>query len=167
MMALKFVLATFIMTRSLAAPAAEAKPNIIMIVADDWGWANVGFHANEFNGDEVRTPNIDKLAVEQGVILDRYYAPRMCGPSRNAMFSGRNPIHNSYVNSPMGDIPENRETRDDYLGNAFDGTPLGMTIFPEKLREAGYTTAMYGKWDIGQATNLHYPISRGFDKALR
>lgn len=139
----------------------DVLPNIVMVVVDDWGWANVGYHS--LNKDEVKTPNIDALAAE-GIKLDRYYAPRMCGPSRNSMFSGRNSIHNDYINSPMGAVPDS--PRSNLLGKTFGGTPLGMTLFPEKLQDAGYYTAFYGKWDLGQATNLHYPYARGFDDAL-
>ena len=152
----------FLAFHFVSSVTGDVPPNIVMVVVDDWGWANVGYHSE--NPDEVKTPNIDALAAE-GIKLDRYYAPRMCGPGRNSMFSGRNPIHNSYINGPMGTIPNSPES--DLLGNSFDGTPLGMTLFPKKLQDAGYYTAFYGKWDLGQATNLHFPYARGFDGALR
>ena len=78
------------------------KPNIVVILMDDWGWNNWGIHASsQPNHLEVQTPNLDALA-RQGIILDRHYTPRMCGPSRNSFFTGRNSIHNNAANGKMG-----------------------------------------------------------------
>ena len=66
--------------------AADAKPNIIYIVADDLGWKDVGFH-----GSDIRTPNLDKLA-ENGVRLEQFYAQPMCTPTRAGLLTGRYPL---------------------------------------------------------------------------
>ena len=63
------------------------RPNILLILADDLGWSDVGFH-----GSKIQTPNIDKLASE-GVVLDNYYVQPLCTPTRGALMSGRYPIH--------------------------------------------------------------------------
>jgi len=81
---------------SCAAAAAARNatlPHIVMLMVDDFGWANVGFHAKgQPNEGEVITPNMDQLAAE-GIILDRHYAFRFCSPSRSSFLTGRNPIH--------------------------------------------------------------------------
>ena len=61
--------------------------HILLILIDDFGWSDVGFH-----GSKIKTPNIDKLASE-GVILDNYYVQAICSPTRSALLSGRYPIH--------------------------------------------------------------------------
>ena len=75
---------------SSAKPAAD-KPHIVYIMADDWGWANVGYHRNPPTR-EVDTPNIDSL-VKDGLELDQLYVYRFCSPSRSSLMSGRLPIH--------------------------------------------------------------------------
>lgn len=64
-----------------------APSNILLVVIDDFGWSDVGFH-----GAKIQTPNMDKLASE-GVILDNYYVQPICSPTRSALLSGRYPIH--------------------------------------------------------------------------
>ena len=78
-----------------AAPTASStKPNIVFLLADDLGWANVGWHAA---ASQSPTPVLDAL-VTNGVQLDRHYAFKFCSPSRCALQSGRNPIHVNVVN---------------------------------------------------------------------
>ena len=73
---------------ALAAPASAApsKPNVVVLLADDLGWADVGFH-----GSEIRTPNIDRLARE-GTQFDRFYSFPVCSPTRSAFMTGRTPM---------------------------------------------------------------------------
>ena len=66
--------------------AAEERPNIIIILADDLGWADVGYH-----GSDIETPHIDRLAKE-GVKLNRFYATPFCSPTRAALMTGRDPL---------------------------------------------------------------------------
>ena len=78
---------------SSAIAAAAPLPHIVMVVIDDWGWNDVGWHArNQNNSNEIQTPHIDALAAA-GVILDRHYVHQFCSPSRSALHTGRHPIH--------------------------------------------------------------------------
>ena len=67
--------------------------HILLVVVDDFGWSDVGFH-----GSKINTPNMDKLAAE-GVILDNYYVQPICSPTRSALLSGRYPIHTGMLPS--------------------------------------------------------------------
>ena len=66
---------------------AATQPHILLLLIDDLGWSDVGFH-----GSKIRTPNVDKLASE-GVILDNYYVQPYCTPTRGSLMTGRYPIH--------------------------------------------------------------------------
>ena len=69
--------------------------HILLVVVDDFGWSDVGFH-----GSKINTPNMDKLAAE-GVILDNYYVQPICSPTRSALLSGRYPIHTGVLNKAV------------------------------------------------------------------
>ncbi|KAJ1456618.1 alkaline-phosphatase-like protein [Pelagophyceae sp. CCMP2097] len=121
--------------------SVAAQPHIVMVLADDLGYNNVGFHSD---APEVATPHLDVLAAT-GVRLERHYAYKFCTPARASLLSGRS-------------------LRDPAEANA--GVPYNMSTFPEVLRAAGYKTHVIGKWDAGMATPRHSPKGRGFDDAL-
>ena len=85
-----FGLAVLLFSAAICVPtlarAADNKPNIVYIVADDLGWKDVGF-----NGSDIKTPNLDKLA-EEGARLEQFYAQPMCTPTRAALMTGRYPF---------------------------------------------------------------------------
>ncbi|RYY24847.1 MAG: arylsulfatase [Chitinophagaceae bacterium] len=120
------------------------KPNIIIILADDLGWGDVGFH-----GSDIKTPNIDKLARD-GVILNRYYTAPVCSPTRAGLLTGRYP--NRYglrqtVIPPWSDF----------------GLDVTEEYIPVMLKEAGYVNrAVLGKWHLGHAKREYLPLQRGF-----
>mmetsp|Transcript_71012 Transcript_71012/g.125817 ORF Transcript_71012/g.125817 Transcript_71012/m.125817 type:complete len:699 (-) Transcript_71012:9-2105(-) len=136
-----------------APPAATKKalrPNIMLILADDFGWANAGWHNRD--DPDVVTPALDKL-VWEGLELDRMYVYKYCSPTRSSILSGRLPIHVSQYNN--------------YDTTPGKGVPVGMTLISEKLAEAGYESHMIGKWDIGSASRKNnIPKSRGFSSSL-
>ena len=103
---------------------AESRPNIVVIIADDLGWADVGFHAKE-----MPTPRLDRLAKE-GAELGRFYAHPLCSPTRAALLTGQSPRRFSIVGALQGRDP---------------GLPAGLPTLPATLRAAGYHTSMVGK----------------------
>lgn len=140
-----------------ASPAAR-KPHIIHILADDYGWADVGYHRSAGDRD-VQTPNLDSLA-RSGIELDRFYVYQFCSPSRSSIQTGRNPVHVNTQNV----VPECQNPSDPDGG--FQGIPVNMTGMASHLRQAGYRTHMVGKWDIGMATSAHHPRARGYESWL-
>jgi len=124
--------------------AADQKPNILFIVADDLGWKDVGYH-----GSDIKTPNIDRLASE-GARLEQFYAQPMCTPTRAALMTGRYPLR--YGLQTMV-IP----------AAGTYGLATDEWILPQALKEAGYTTAIIGKWHLGHSDQKYWPRQRGFD----
>lgn len=127
-----------------AAKPPTERPNIVYIVSDDQGWKDVGFH-----GSDIRTPNIDRLA-EGGARLEQFYAQPMCTPSRAALMTGRYP-HRYGLQTLV--IPS---------AGAY-GLPTDEWLLPQALKEAGYQTAIVGKWHLGHADRKYWPRQRGFD----
>jgi arylsulfatase A-like enzyme len=125
--------------------AADSKPNIIHIVADDLGWKDVGF-----NGcTDIKTPNLDKLA-ETGAKFTQFYVQPMCTPTRAALMTGRYPFRYGLQTIV---IP----------GPAGYGLTTNEWLMPQCLKDAGYTTAIIGKWHLGHADMKYWPKQRGFD----
>ncbi len=129
------------------AEAANPKPNIIHIVADDLGWKDVGFNG----ATDIKTPNIDSLA-SGGAKLTQFYVQSMCTPTRACLMTGRYPWR--YGLQTMV-IP----------GTAGYGLDTSEWLVPQSLKEAGYTTAIIGKWHLGHADLKYWPKQRGFDYA--
>jgi arylsulfatase A-like enzyme len=126
------------------AGAADAKPNILYIVADDLGWKDVGFH-----GSDIKTPNLDALAAK-GAKLEAFYAQPMCTPTRAALMTGRYPLRYGLQTAV---IPQ---------GHTY-GLATDEWLLPQALKEAGYETAIIGKWHLGHADRKFWPRQRGFD----
>ena len=129
---------------SAAARAEPPRPNIIFIMADDLGNADLGYR-----GGEVKSPNIDKLANE-GVRLESFYGEPVCTPSRAALMTGRYPMR--YGLQTLVIFPSHT------YGLATDERTL-----PQALKDAGYSTLMVGKWHLGHADKKYWPQNRGFD----
>ena len=127
-----------------SAQTANTKPNIVFIMADDLGFADVGYR-----GSAIKTPNIDKLATE-GVRMDSFYGEPVCTPSRAALMTGRYPMR--YGLQTLVIFPSHT------YGLATDERTL-----PQALKDAGYRTLMTGKWHLGHADKKYWPQNRGFD----
>ena len=124
---------------------AGNKPNIIVMVADDLGWADVGFHGNQV----IETPSLDRIAAE-GTQLNRFYTTPICSPTRAALMTGRDPIRLGVAYSTIMPWHNN-------------GIHPEETFLPELFAGAGYQTAMVGKWHLGHAQQTYHPNSRGFE----
>ncbi|MEK9870004.1 MAG: arylsulfatase [Gammaproteobacteria bacterium] len=123
---------------------ASQRPNIVLIVADDMGWKDVGY-----NGSEIRTPSIDALA-EGGVTLTDFYVHATCSPTRAALMTGQSPMRHGIYHA---------------IGKNTEGSlPLSLKLLPEYLNDAGYQSLMVGKWHLGHATTAMLPMARGFEE---
>lgn len=127
-------------------PAGSAgRPNIVHIVADDLGWKDVGF-----NGcTDIKTPNLDALAAG-GAKFTQFYVQPMCTPTRAALMTGRYPFRYGLQTAVIPSVSEY-------------GLDTTEWLMPECLKEAGYTTAIIGKWHLGHADKKYWPRQRGFD----
>lgn len=132
---------------ALAATAEKIeKPNIVVILADDLGYADVGFNGSK----DIVTPNLDKLANEGMTFDEAYTAHPFCGPSRAALMTGRYPHKiGSQFNLPVR--------------GSFVGVPTEEKFVSKMLQENGYFTGAVGKWHLGEAPEYH-PNRRGFDE---
>lgn len=124
--------------------AQESRPNIIIILADDLGNADLGYR-----GGEIKTPNIDQLAAG-GVRLESFYGQQVCTPSRAALMTGRYPMR--YGLQTLVIFPSHTY-----------GLPIDERTLPQALKGAGYRTLMVGKWHLGHADRKYWPQNRGFD----
>lgn len=139
------LLAVAVLGLSVGARAADAPPNIVFLLADDLGRADCGF----MGGKAIRTPNLDKLAAS-GATLDAHYVQPVCSPTRAALMTGRYPMRHGLqvgVVRPWAQY----------------GLPLGERTLPLALKQAGYATAIVGKWHLGHFQRAYLPTRRGFD----
>lgn len=129
-----FLLALF-SVQVFAQNTASKRPNIVLIIADDIGWGDIGFYGNK----DVKTPNIDALGASGLAFKNMYVVTSSCSPSRCSIITGRYP-HNTGA-------PE-----------LHDQLPKGQYMFPEKLKEAGYYTALSGKNHMGSAVKNAFEL---------
>ncbi|MEM7218635.1 MAG: arylsulfatase [Pseudomonadota bacterium] len=120
-----------------------ARPNVVVILADDLGWNDVGYH-----GSDIRTPNLDALAAN-GVVLDQFHSQPTCTPTRAALMTGKSPQR-------LGIYRQ-------FAKNADRGLPASEQTLADHFRAAGYQTWMVGKWHLGHAAQHLLPNARGFE----
>jgi len=123
---------------------ATKRPNILVMLSDDMGWRQVGCQG----GAIIPTPNIDRLARE-GVSLTQFYVQPVCTPTRSAFLTGRYPFRTG--------------TEIRFGGNDAAGMLLDERTLAQALKDAGYWTAIVGKWHLGSWKKAHLPMQRGFD----
>jgi arylsulfatase len=135
-----------------AAPGAARRPNIVIILGDDLGYADMGSF-----GGEIRTPNLDSLARE-GVRFTNFYTHASCSPSRSMLLSGVDTHRNGLGNMDEWIAPNQRGVPgyEGYLNER-------LATLPQLLKGAGYHTYMVGKWHLGKAPGL-IPAARGFER---
>ncbi len=140
-----FALSATVAGRPVSGADPEPPPNIVILLADDFGWGDVGFNGRR----EWRTPRLDRLARE-GMQFNRWYTGAVvCAPSRAVLLTGRYGIHNG--------VP----------GNS-DDLPAEETTLAEALKPRGYRTGLFGKWHHGTPrdgrTTYVHPMDQGFDE---
>lgn len=151
---MKPTLFTFCLIIILATPLhaadspPQSKPNILVILADDLGYADVGFNG----GKDIPTPNLDRLAKQAVRCTNGYVTHPFCSPTRAALLTGRYQQRFGHENNPAW-LPE----------STVAGLPLSQTTLPDVVKTAGYVTGCVGKWHLGAHLQFH-PNRRGFDE---
>jgi len=125
--------------------ATETRPNIVLILADDYGFRDVGYQGSTI----IKTPTLDRLAYN-GVRLDNYYVQPTCAPTRSQLLSGRYQIYTGLQHCILSPCQPN-------------SLPEEMPTLANMLHDAGYATHMVGKWHIGYYKEQLIPTRRGFD----
>jgi len=132
-----------------AADAPPQRPNILLIVADDLGYGELGC----YGGKDIPTPHLDKLAAGGARFTSGYVTAPMCAASRAALLTGRYQTRFGFEFNPIG--AKNTEPG--------IGLPVEEKTIADRLRDAGYVTALVGKWHLGGTAPFH-PQRRGFDE---
>jgi arylsulfatase A-like enzyme len=146
------------------ATAAEEtqRPNILLIVSDDQGYHDLGCYGS----DEIKTPNLDRLAKDGVKLTDFYVAWSACTPSRAALLTGRYPQRNGTYDMIRNDMVDlgHRYSPEEYAVSPerILGTDVREVFLSDVLSKAGYVNGCYGKWDGGQLRR-YLPLQRGFD----
>ena len=156
---MKHAFAFFLILLAFAARAAEPDripPNIVFVLADDLGWADLGCYGSDFH----ETPHLDRLAAEGIRFTDAYAAAAICSPTRAAILTGKHParlrftIHREATQNP----PQNRPLIPPVCA---EDVALDEVTIPEALGPAGYRSAHVGKWHISGPKQ--YPENQGFE----
>ena len=129
----------------LGKPLAKRPPNVIIILADDLGWGDLGSYGNR----AIRTPNLDRMAREGLRMTDFYASANICTPSRAGLFTGRYPIRTGLAHEVIQMTDTN-------------GLPQSEVTIAEVLRP-DYATALIGKWHLGHVAPFWPPTTQGFD----
>ncbi|HEX3149227.1 MAG TPA: sulfatase-like hydrolase/transferase [Gemmataceae bacterium] len=140
------ILLGILLTGTTFITAADRKPNILFIVGDDMGYADVGVHGCK----DIPTPNIDALANSGVRCTNGYVSGPYCSPTRAGLLTGRYQTRFGHEFNPGAKGPE-------------VGLPITETTIADRLTKAGYATGLVGKWHLGDADKLH-PQKRGFDE---
>ncbi len=130
------------------------QPNILLVVADDAGYADFGFHGSEV----MKTPQLDDFAKQCMRFEQAYVTAAVCGPSRAGILTGKYQQRFGFEENNVPGYMSPSRLPDDEMG-----LPLDQKVIPQYLQELGYRTALFGKWHQGNADRFH-PTKRGFDE---
>jgi arylsulfatase A-like enzyme len=134
---------SLILTASCKNTQKQKKPNIIVMLVDDAGYADFGFAGSK----DLKTPNIDRLANNGMIFTDAHVSASVCGPSRAGIMTGRYQQRFGFECNP---------------DDSYTGVDLSETTIADAMKKAGYNTAAFGKWHLGDDPDYR-PIARGFD----
>ena len=149
-----FLLALTLGLGSLALAAPPSRPNIVLLLADDWGFSDVGAF-----GGEIATPHLDELA-RRGVRFSNFHVSASCSPTRSMLLTGVD-NHRNGVGNMRESIPQAHVGKPGYL-SVLD---TNVVTVASLLRDSGYRTYVAGKWHIGKEPH-NLPPARGFDRSL-
>ena len=159
-MNLRLLFLTFFLSLSgiLSVKAEDKRPNVIFMLADDLGYGDLSSYNPQSKGTPpnntpIRTPNLDRMAQKGARLTDFHSAAPICSPSRRALLTARYP-------NRLGEWAE-----------AYRGSPDGVVASKDPtigmwLKQAGYSTAVYGKWNVGEVKGISWPGAHGFDDWL-
>ena len=137
------------------APAGAANPNIVLMMADDLGWKELGCYGQE----KIKTPNLDRLASQGMRFTDFHAGAAVCAPDRCTLMTGKHGGH--------GVVRDNFEVKPSKFGDSFGGQyplPDGTVTLANMLKSAGYATGAFGKWGLGGVGTSGDPLNQGFDR---
>ena len=134
-----------------AAEESRRPPNIVLIVADDLGYGDLGTYGSK----TIPTPHIDSLAADGVRLTDGYVSAAVCSPTRAGLMTGRYQSRFGYEYNPTANYARGAD--------AELGLPEHLRTLGDLMRDAGYATAMVGKWHLGVLDRYH-PLNRGFDE---
>jgi len=140
------VLACLLLTSLATAAENDSQPNVVLIISDYMGYRDT----EPYGASDLRTPALQRLAAEGMLMTDFYAAAPVCGPARAALYTGRYP-------AVIG-FEQNIRTR-------ADGLDSSIPSLPRWLKQAGYKTALFGKWHLGYGDNFS-PNAHGFDEFI-
>ena len=144
-----FILLVAILSLAQSLQAVTNRPpNLIIILTDDQGYGDVGFHGCK----DIPTPNLDSIAASGVHFPNGYVSYSVCSPSRAGLLTGRYEQRFGHERNPAWE-PENRQS----------GLPLSETLLPAALGKVGYTSGIIGKWHLGAHPDFH-PLNRGFNE---
>src|SRR3954454_19086766 len=167
---LAFFLIVALNARLMAVNAADAKPNIIVIVGDDMGYADIGAHGCK----DIPTPHLDSLASAGTRCTNGYVSAPYCSPSRAGLLTGRYQTRFGHEFNPGGEEPvaakqaagkrKNQKVQSEVASTNEKqiGLPLSQTTIADRLKAAGYQTGWVGKWHLGSELPF-VPQNRGFE----
>ena len=138
------ILLALVAALAFGSAGAAERPHVIYITVDDLGWKDVGYH-----GSTIQTPTLDQLATS-GARLEQFYVQPFSSQTRAAVMTGRYPMRYGF------------QTMQIQWYSRF-GLPANERLLPAALKEAGYRTALIGKWQLGHAKKELWPTQRGFD----
>ncbi len=141
------------------ASAQDRPPNIVVVLADDLGAVDLGC----YGADLIETPRLDGLAKEGIIFRQAYASAPVCSPTRSALMTGKHPARLGITIWAEGSLngPQNRKL---LQGESKHDLPLGEVTLAERLHDAGYATALVGKWHLGDGD--HAPETQGFDVSI-